>query len=186
MTNFIEYFLFIFLIFPFSCQAVGISVSPSSLEMFYPSVGDSYIDIQNISEEPIVVYIYTDDYKDNFVFNVQEMELYPEEISRVALSVDFKNSPEGLKYTNISVLTKALDKKSFNAFSGLKIPTTVYVTKSFFYWTKEAVFVGVFFGILLLLGIYNLLFIIIRHFKRKKHFLSSNLLKKHKKWYKLW
>lgn len=178
-------FLFLFII-PASAQAVGVSVSPASLDLFYPSTKNQYINIQNISDEPVVVYIYADDYKNNFFISPQELELFPDEVSRVKINFDFKSNKTGLKSTDISILTKALDKKSFNAFSGLKIPTTVYITKQKFYWTKEAVFIAVFFGLLIIFGLYKLIILLFSKKKKRKKLWSTNLLKYHKKWYKFW
>jgi len=100
---------------PLTVQAVGLSVSPSSLDIFYPDVLTQKIKIQNISSEPIKIYVRADDFSKEISLEPAEFDLLPQEIALVNISADFNHLSAGVRKTNISVLSQALDKKSFNA-----------------------------------------------------------------------
>lgn len=183
------YKLFCLLLFlPFSVQAVGVSVNPSSIHLLSPNISNQEIIVQNISSEPILVKIYADDFKDNIEISHHEFELLPNQVSPVKISADFGSFSPGVKNTNISILSQAKDKRSFNAISGIKIPISIYINKSYFSWSGPAVFVVVFFGLLLIWGLCRLWLVIFG--KKSKPFrkLSVDFLFYHrrKRWYKLW
>jgi hypothetical protein len=186
--KFFKLLLFILFFVPLSARAVGVSVSPSSVDLLSPDFVDQKISIENISSEPIIVYVRADDFSDNINILPNEFELLPEQISLVKISGDFNDFSVGTKKTNISVLSKALDKRSFNAISGIKIPLSIYIDHEYFKWSGQAVFVVVFFGLLIALVFIKLLALIFTRKTKKKRWLSINLLHHHKakKWYKWW
>src|SRR3989339_739351 len=143
---------------PLTVQAVGLSVSPSSLDDFS----------KEISLEPA------------------EFNLSPQEIALVNISADFNHLSAGVRKTNISVLSQALDKKSFNAISGIKVPVSIYVTESYFKWSGPAVFVVVFLGLGVIFMLWYLLVYIFRLKPKKNKLAGFNFLLHHKrkKWYK--
>lgn len=178
----------LFLFVPLTVQAVGISVSPSAIDLFSPNVSAKEIVIKNISAEPIVIYVYPDDFSDNIEISPNELELLPAQVSAVNIRADFRDFDQGVIHTNVSVLSKAKDKKSFNAISGVKIPTSIYINKSNFMWSGPAVFVVVFVGLLTAFGFMRLLGFLFYKKSAKKKWPSADFLKHHKrkKWYKWW
>lgn len=180
----------LFLFFPLTVQAVGVSVSPSTIDLFSPNFTDKEIIVKNISAEPIVIYVYPDDFSENISVNPNEVELLPAQVSAISIRADFKDFDQGVRHTNISVLSKAKDKKSFNAISGVKIPTSIYINKSNFTWSGPAVFVAVFFGLLIILLLAKIFFKLFTFNTKSqtKKWLSTDFLFHHKKkkWYKWW
>ncbi|PLX25699.1 hypothetical protein C0580_01830 [Candidatus Parcubacteria bacterium] len=172
--------LFILLFFPFGVKAVGVSVSPSSLELIYPDEENSELIIRNISLEPITVYIYPDDYKEQIIVNPSEVNLLPDEFGRINLDYNFSQEKKAALTTNISVVSKAVDKRSFNAASGLKIPISININKQVWHWSAPAVFLVFFIGAFLLAMLIQLVFILIRP-RRKKHWYDLNFVSHHKK-----
>lgn len=170
-----------FFLLPLTCQAVGVSISPSTLDMVFPDVQQSELTITNISEEPVIITIQADDFSKNLIIQPQEVELLPQEITKVKIGGDFSGLAEGVKKTNISVITKALNKKSFNAASGLKIPLTINIYgQSYWQWSGAMVFIVVFASLLIIYFIIEILYRIFSR-KKKKHWYL-NLLKRHKKY----
>lgn len=179
--------LWLLLFFPLTVEAVGISVTPSSIELLSPDVASKKISVKNISAEPIIVRIYADDFSDNIRITPAEFDLLPEEVSPVSIDGDFDNLNPGVKKTNISVLSQAKDQRSFNAISGLKIPVSIYITDSYFKWSGPAVFVVVFLGLGIILILAYLLFNIFQFRPKKNKFAGLDFLLHHKKkWYKWW
>jgi len=164
---------------PWRVWAVGVSVSPSSLDLLYPDQSQKKLIIKNISLEPIIVYVYPDDYKDNIIVSPQEINLLPEEFGQVSVDLDFGNKQTGVINTQISVVSKAVDKKSFNAASGLKIPLTININKEPWHWSAAAVFVFIFFGLMILIGLIQLFFWLKR--PKKRPWYQPNFLVHHKK-----
>src|SRR3989344_1565474 len=121
-------------LFPGTVQAVGVSVQPSKLELFFPDKSAGQIIIKNISAEPITVLIYPDDFINSISVNPSELELWPEQSSPVQIGANFSGESAGLKNTNLSVVASARDKRSFNAASGIKIPITITTREDF--WAK--------------------------------------------------
>lgn len=184
--KFFKIFLFILFFLPLPSQAVGISVQPSTVDLLWPDIVEERLNIKNISKEPIVVHIYVDDFLENINIEPNEFELLPDQVTPVKISGDFSNFSAGVQKTNISVLSKALDKKSFNAISGVKIPLSIYVNKNYFQWSGPAVFVLVFLGVLVIFGFFRVLSRIFGKKKKKGQRFFINLLLHHKKksWYK--
>lgn len=179
--------LWLLLFFPWSAQAVGLSVSPSTLDLLSPDISYQEIVVKNISAEPILVKVYADDFQDNISISPQEFELLPEQLSPVKISANFNSFSPGIKKTNISVLSQAKDKRSFNAISGIKIPTNIYINETYFNWSGPAVFVAVFFGLLFIWGLSRLFLIIFAKKPKKRGMFSVDFLFHHKKkWYKWW
>jgi len=183
-----KFFLVLLLLLPLSVKAVGVSVSPSAIDLVSPHVSEQKITVENISSEPIVVYIYPDDFTDQISIWPQEFELLPYQVSPVNISADFDSFSQGVKKTNISVISKAKDKKSFNAISGIKIPTTIYISHSYFVWSGAAVFLVVFFGLLIIFTLVQLFMMAFSKKNKKNNWFTVNLLKHHRKktWYKWW
>ena len=74
-----------------------------------------------------------------------------------------------------------MNKKSFNAASGLKIPVTIHISgKSYFQWSGATIFILVFASLMI---IYSITEIIVRLFRRKKKKKWSLNLKKHHRKY---
>jgi hypothetical protein len=178
--KFVKALVLLFLFFPIGVGAVGVSVSPSSLEVLYPDKQDLELVIQNISLEPVSVYIYPDDYKKSIVASPDEIKLLPDEFGRISLSLDFSGEESGVKNTQISVVTKAIDKRSFNAASGLKIPISINIHQESWRWSAAAVFVVAFGSLFILAIIVQLIFILSRP-RKKKHWYNLNFLSHHKK-----
>lgn len=178
-------FLFILFFLPLPSQAVGISIQPPTVDLLWPEIVEERLSVKNISKEPIVVRIYADDFLEISI-EPNEFELLPDQVTSVKISGDFSNFSVGVKKTNISVLSKALDKKSFNAISGVKIPLSIYVNKNYFQWSGPAVFVLVFFCVLVIFGLFRVLTRIFGRKKKKSQGFFINLLLHHKKksWYK--
>ncbi len=176
--------IFILLLLPFSAKAIGLSISPSSLDLISPDIKEYSLSIKNISKEPIISHIQVDEYSDNIILNNSEIQLLPEQVTQIKIKTDFSNFEEGIKKTNISVISKALDKKSFNAATGIKVPITIYVSKDYWQWSGQAVFVVTFLGLFIFIGIYYLLLYALLK-KRKKKVCSLNFIHLHKKrkWY---
>lgn len=145
--------LFIFLL-PLKTGAVGVAVSPSELQIVLPGDNQTTLQITNISDEPVMVFVSPDDFVDNIIINPAEIQLLPEQATQARVIADFANTPAGVKKTNISVVTQAVDKRSFNAASGIKIPLTVNIAHQYWQWSGEAVFVLAF------LSLFALVFII--------------------------
>lgn len=162
-----QWIILIYLVWPACSQAVGVSVNPSSLQIIAPQFQDNKLTITNISPEPILVSIGPDDFGDYFKISPTETELLPQENVVVSISGDFSKIEPGIKNTYLSVVAKALDKKSFNAASGIKIPVTINIAKSYWQWSKEMVFVVVFVGLLVLALGLEIIFWILRSRKKK-------------------
>ncbi len=176
--------ILIFLLLPFSVKAIGLSISPSSLDIISPDIKEYNLNIKNISKEPIISHIQVDEYSDNIILNNSEIQLLPEQVTQIKIKTDFSNFEEGIKKTNISVISKALDKKRFNAATGIKVPITVYIFKDYWKWSGQAVFVVTFLSLSIFIAIYYLLSYLLSKKKKKKRF-SLNFLHLHKKrkWY---
>lgn len=173
-------FLFLFL-FPLSVRAVGVSINPSELDIVLPATTIQNLNIKNISAEPIVVSVYMDDFIDQISAVPNEFQLLPDEVGQVKIIPNFDKQASGVKKTNISVVAKAIDKRSFNAASGLKIPLTVHIGQQYWHWTAGTVLGVVFIGLLLLAFIVEIFFFFIRKNKKRKHTFVHNFLHYHKK-----
>lgn len=182
-----KYFKFLFLLIFFlasAAQAVGVEVKPSNINIIYPDEKETSLSINNISQEPILVSVVTDHFGDSISVQPDEFQLLPDEIIKLKLSLDFENSPEGVKSTYISIVSKPLDRQSFNAATGIKIPMTININKSRWQWSGPSVFVASFLSLLLIIFIIQgILFLLgLRHHSTKWYI---NLLKHHKKpWYR--
>ena len=178
--------VFILFLFPLSVKAVGLSVTPPSIDLIYPNIVEEKITVKNISSEPVIVGVYADEFSDNLNIYPNEFELWPGQIRPVRISGDFSSYSEGVKKTNISILSKAKDKKSFNAISGIKIPLSIYINGNYFTWSGPAVFIVVFLGLLIIFVLAHVLIFLFRGQPKKYKWPIVNLLVHHKKkkWYK--
>ena len=156
--------LFIFLL-PLKVLAVGVAVNPSELQIVLPGDNQTTLQVTNISDEPVMVFVSSDDFVDNIIIDPAEIQLLPEQATQIRVTANFANTPAGVKKSNISVITQAVDKRSFNASSGIKIPLTINIAKSYWQWSGEAVFVLVF---LSLFALFFIIWLIIKFIKKKK------------------
>ncbi len=182
--KYLKYLFLLILLFPITAQAVGVEIKPSSLNILYPDNKTSNISIRNISQEPIFVTAQADHFGANIKIKPAEFQLLPDELIKLEISNNFAKEKEGVKNTYISIVSKPLDRQSFNAASGIKIPMTINISESRWKWSGSAVFVISFLFLLLLVviikGIMSLFEIPIH--KPKWHI---NLLEHHKKpWYR--
>ena len=160
-------FVVIFLIFlPQAVGAVGVSVEPAYLEIIYSSGKTTDLTITNVSQEPVIVNVFPDELIDQIQVYPSELNLLPEEVAQIKLSFDFDDREAGIKKASISVVTKALNKRSFNAASGLKIPVTIAIVPNKFQWQANTIFLTVFFSLLLLAILIQLIFILLRPKKK--------------------
>lgn len=182
--RFIITFLSLFFLIPQATLAVGVEVKPSNLEILLPDQKVTELSVANISQEPILVTAQADHFRDNINIYPSEFKLLPEEIIKLNLISDFTGHQEGVKNTYVSIVSKPLDRQSFNAASGIKIPTTITISQTRWEWSGSAVFVISFLFLLLFAvivqGIISLFEI--RYKKPKWH---VNLALHHKKpWYR--
>ncbi|MCD4760607.1 hypothetical protein K8R42_01795, partial [bacterium] len=131
---------------------------------------------RNISAEPIIVFISPDDFVENIIIQPSEIKLLPDEITQLKIQVYFPEEASGIKNTHISVVSRAIDKKSFNAASGIKIPLTVNITKEYFQWSGPVIFVVVFGGLLLLALLVQSIFELTKHKKKRRRWPDVNFL----------
>jgi len=181
MNRLIKSLIFLGLLLPLRSQAVGISVTPPSLDIIFPDTKESHLVITNISQEPVVVSIRPDHFADYIKVIPSEISLLPEEVSKVKIESHFEEFTAGVNNTYISVITKPLDKKSFNAASGLKIPITVHIVQSYWQWSGAIIFIVVFFSLFILALVIQSIFILFKFKKRKRGWLGTNFLIHHKK-----
>ena len=173
--------LLLILLFPSIGQAVGVAVEPASLEFIYDAGQSETLLITNISQEPILVTVQTDDLTDNINIQPSEFTLLPDQISPVDLEFSFSDQKSGIKKINISIISKALNKKSFNATSGIKIPVTIAIVFDHWQWNTATIFLAVFLG-LLVLGLFMHLIFVLWRPRKKRSFLDLDFLLHHKKW----
>lgn len=119
--------LIVFILFPLSSQAVGLEINPAELNINVPQTANSKINIKNISPEAIAIKVSADNFADKIILIPQELTLLPQESAVVEVRVNFLPTSKKLLATNISVVGQSLDKKSFNAASGLKIPLAITI-----------------------------------------------------------
>ena len=165
---------------PLSAQALGVSVSPSKLEIIQSESNKVSLIITNISTEPISVSVFSDDFKDYISISPAQFELLPEEKIKVNVLTNFDDKEALIKRTDVSIVSQTLDKKSFNAASGIKIPISVYIINKQFQWSGTLVFLAVFFGVLSLLALLEFFFWLIRPKKKKGFWPKVNFLKRHR------
>jgi len=159
-------------------------VEPAELDILYPSQEKYSFTVTNISAEPIVVSTYVDAFQDNVSLQPNEIKLLPKEVTEVVVKADFIGTPAGVKNTYISIISKAIDKRSFNAASGIKLPLSVNITESTWRWSGEAVFVVVFLSLMVLIILVQLIFLSFQAKKKKRHWRGTNFLL-HKKKFRL-
>ena len=126
--KFKKYLPIILFFIPLLSSAVGISIEPSKINLNYPSQKNISLKLKNISNEVISISIYADEFKNNIKIYPTDFEISPNEISNVNLKFNFKETNKILN-TNISVIARSLDKKAFNASTGIKIPLSVNFNK---------------------------------------------------------
>lgn len=178
-------FLFLSLLFiPKVVLAVGVEVNPAQINILYPDDKETNLAIKNISKEPIFVTVSADHFTKNIEIYPNEFQLLPDENIKLKVNNIFDEEKEGVKNTYISVVSKPLERQSFNAASGIKIPITINISQEKWRWSGYSVFVvSFFFMFLLVVIIHGIMSVFdIRKVKPKWH---VNLLIHHKKpWHK--
>ncbi|MCD4704835.1 hypothetical protein K8R66_02030 [bacterium] len=154
------FFIILLLFLPMTTQAVGIAVEPAKLKI-YSSDKEYYLNIENISAEPITVFIYSDDFENNIIIYPDNINLSTQQKTRIKIYTNFSENKEKILSTNISLVSKALNKKSFNASSGIKIPITIYIEK-----TNNLLFPIL--GSLILIFLLAIIFIYMPHIQKKE------------------
>lgn len=169
----ISKYIFLILIFllPLSVKGIGVSVSPIKLEIKYLENSKDYLKIKNISQEIVYVSIYPDAFQNNIKIYPEEVQLLPEQTTKIEIDTNFgKEKKDQILKTNISVITKALDKKNFNAASGIKIPINIIIEKQNNY---SKLFLFFILGIFIL----AIIFIFISKYNNKKNNFFHKLKK---------
>lgn len=177
-------YLLLALLIPNIVLAVGLEVKPSNINILYPDNKEIDLSITNISKEPIFVTAQADHFGDNIEVYPSELQLLPEQVSKLKIVSNFDGHKEGVKNTYISIVSKPLERQSFNAASGIKIPMTINISQSKWRWSGPAVFV-ISFLFLFLLAVIIQGIVSLFNIRYKKTKFHINLLKQHKKpWYK--
>lgn len=146
--------------------ASGLSVTPSKVEHTLSAGEETVITltIANPTQDVSLVEVYADDFERNISPEVSSFTLEAHEDRLVDVTVLFNDA--GTYSTYISVVTKALGDRSFNARSGIKIPVDVTVTEGSVV-DHNWVLYGIITFDVVLLGV--LIWLIVR-----KHLASSN------------
>ena len=174
------FFLFIFFLFPFNAQAIGVAVDPAQLDVFYSGTKKIDLKISNISKEPENISIFPDDLSEYIKVQPKEFILNPEQVTVVKIFLNFTDKKSGVKKTNLSVISKALNKSSFNAASGIKIPLTITISDEKQQWNAGSIFIAVFVSLLFIAMVVQFIFILL-HFPKKRRYFMLNFLRYHKK-----
>ena len=164
-------FAFCFLFSFSSAFAIGVGVKPSVLEL-EPKIGQfekTKILVYNISQEAGVFQVFPDELNKWIKIEPNNFRLEAGETKEVNITILAKE--DGRKTTNISVLAKPLDRRSFGASSGIKIPLRLNVKEGKSIFSASILgaispnWIWVLVGILaiLLLG-----FFMVKYFKRQK------------------
>ncbi len=123
--------------------AMGLSVDPARLvgEIRENKKISFVLMVYNDTEDPGIYDVYADDFPDWFEITPAQFRLYPGDNQKV--NIEVKPEKAGSFVVNISVVGRLLNRKSFNAASGLKIPLTLEVVEdgsagSFWYYIISA------------------------------------------------
>ncbi len=108
--------------------AIGVGVSPAVINVSAQKGGKvlTELTITNTAQEPGIYIVSADELTDWIGVQQREIRLEAGEKKRVRVLVNPKK--EGIFTTMLSVVGYPLDKKSFNAGSGLKVPLRVTVS----------------------------------------------------------
>jgi len=103
-------------------QAVGIGVKPSFLELDISKGADqtAKLTVYNVSSEAAWYRVYADELSDWITIEPANFRLEASETKQINVIVQAVE--EGRQVTNLSVVASPLDKRVFNADSGVKIP----------------------------------------------------------------
>ncbi len=163
-------FAFCFLLPYHSVLAIGVGIKPSvlDLELKVGQLERTKILVYNISREAGVFRVFPDELNEWIQIEPNNFRLEAGETKEI--HIDILAKEDGMKATNISVLASPLDRRSFSASSGIKIPLKLSVTgeKSIFLASVlesislDWVWIS---GILIVV---LLVFFTVKYFKRKK------------------
>lgn len=176
-----KYFIILILIsslYAVGVGAVGVGVKPSYLELTLPAgqVAEAKLNIYNVSLEPAQFKIYPDELKDWIKVEPADFRLEASEVKAVKIYITAKE--DGKQATNLSVVATPLDKRQFNADSGIKVPVRLNISPGATrLW--ENIFVFMVLWYLLCLAIICLVVIIV--IKLRKPTLIQRLARRFKK-----
>lgn len=107
--------------------AVGVGVRPSflDLELSVGQVHISKIIVYNISQEAAIFKVYPDELANWITVEPADFRLEASENKEIKIVI--KANVEGRHATNLSVVASPLDKRLFNADSGIKVPVRLDV-----------------------------------------------------------
>jgi hypothetical protein len=175
-------------LWPLSTQAAGISVSPAKLD-FELAAGSSLsqnITVENLTAEPVIFRLYADEFGDELVIQPDDFRMEIGEKRKVKITTRPKKA--GLKATNLSIVAQDLDRRKFNVLTGVKVPLTLKVSAGPIHpWLEVLKKMIIIVSPLAIVAI--MVIVLIRRRKRKwyeKLGDSIDLLRHHKKWWKIW
>lgn len=115
-------FVFSFLFFFDSVLAIGVGAKPSflDLELKVGQPEKTKILVYNISQEAGIFQVFPDQLNEWIEIEPNNFRLEAGENKEVKITVLAKE--DGRKTTNLSILAKPLNRRSFGALSGIKIP----------------------------------------------------------------
>ena len=125
----ITIFVFCLLLSFNSVFAIGIGAKPSSLnldlEINQPK--KAKILIYNVSQEAGIFQVYADELSEWIKVEPNNFRLEARETKEVEIAITAKDG--GIKTTNISILATPLNRQSFSALSGIKIPLRLDISE---------------------------------------------------------
>ena len=130
LTVWITIFLAAALLFTKGAGAIGLEVSPPSLQATVSAGedGNATLSVKNPSGEVTIIRVYPDDLEDFIKINPESFVLESGESRNVDLKLNFAQA--GQFKTAISVVARPLSSEAFGAGSGLKIPLTIVVNNT--------------------------------------------------------
>ena len=111
-------------------NAIGVGIKPSYLEVVIEEGQKqaTSFTVYNISDEPAQFRVYADELKDWIVISPEDFRLEPQETKKIGVIIT--PNDYGKHATNLSVVASPLNKRQFNADSGIKVPLRLDVQKN--------------------------------------------------------
>jgi len=155
-------------------QAAGISVTPDKLSIQTYVKGEVVRDlyVKNISSGPVIYNLYAEELADEIAIQPDFIRLEASETQRIKISV--KPKTMGVYVTNIAVVAQELDRRQFNASTGVKIPLDLRVTSAPKTVFSELSFWGIIGGALSIVALVVVIIIV----RKKRRSLWEKLFKK--------
>lgn len=116
------------LLIPLNASAVGISVTPSSLEV-ETTVDQEYTAVLKVTNGSIDVSLF-EAYVDNFddFISVRPASFILESGEQKTVFIIISAEKEQVSETNISIISRPVTDSAFNASGGVKIPITINIS----------------------------------------------------------